>query len=133
VIAWGVNRVRKSDPGYAQLLAFGLYFEVLAHDLAAGLHVAVREAFHIGDAHCVLQRLHVELGSHRRVDPHVGRDPFAVALRDLDVHLLDLAEDVEIGREPRDGTVEEHHVLHEEHELLRCTGAVRQQLLRELL
>ena len=56
-----------------------------------------------------------------------------MAHRDLGVHLLDLAEDVEVGREPRDRAVEEHHVLHEQHELLRRAGAVPEQLLREVL
>ena len=42
----------------------------------------------------------------------------------------DLGEEVEVGGERGDGAVEEHHVLHEEHELLRHPGAVAEQLLR---
>ena len=57
----------------------------------------------------------------------------AVAQRDLGVHRLHLFEDVEVGCEARDRTVEEHHVLHEQHELLRRARAVLEQLLRELL
>ena len=69
----------------------------------------------------------------RGVDAELGGQPFAVAHRDLGVHLLHFLEDVEVGCEARDRTVEEHHVLHEEHELLRRARTVLEQLLRELL
>jgi hypothetical protein len=41
----------------------------------------------------------------------------------------DLGEEVEVGGQGGDGAVEEHHVLHEEHQLLGHPGAVAEQRL----
>ena len=79
-----------------------------------------------------LHRVEVEVERSPGAEPEVGGDPVAVVLLEVGVDVRDLAEDVEVGRERRGRAVEEHHVLHEEHELLRRAGAVPEELLREV-
>ena len=63
--------------------------------------------------------------------PRPSRSPWVCAKYTRDVG--DLGEQVEVGGEAGDGAVEEHQVLHVEHELLRHAGAVAEQRLDDPL
>ena len=78
-------------------------------------------------------RERVGIGSRELgVDPDLPHDLLAVRLREVHVDRHHLLEHVEIRGEDRGRTVQEHHVAHEEHELLRCTRPIAEELLRDL-
>src|SRR5581483_6060790 len=110
-----------------------LRLEAVADDRAPLLQIAVGQRLHrIVDAEAGLEPAHVEL-PRLRVETELGRDALTVRVGEVHGDLGDLREDVEIRSEGRDGAVEEHHVLDEEHELLRHAGADAEQRLDRAL
>jgi hypothetical protein len=106
----------------------------LPDDLASFLHLRIGERVAVlrAETEPGLDRVEVEVHALLGVEPELQRDLLAVVLLEVGVDLRHLTEDVQVGSERGGRPVEEHHVLHEEHELLRRPRAVAQQLLREL-
>ena len=104
----------------------------LANELPPGLQVPVAHPLDVGgDA---------QLGSHAvevdrvlaGIDADLGRDPLAVAGREVGGDVGDLLEQVDVGRQRGQGPVEEEQVLDVEHQHLGEAGSVGEQVLDDL-
>src|SRR3954454_21778045 len=92
--------------GSGLLLAAALALESLPDDGAAFLQIAVGERLDgVVEAEARFHARHVELPCVR-VEAELGGNAFAMGVREVHRDLGDLPEDVEIGRQRRDGTVE---------------------------
>ena len=113
-------------------LPLTLALQLAAHLVAARLQVAERERVGVGvDEEGRLHRVGIGRGL-AGVDADLAQDAVAVGLGEVRVDRHHLLEHVEVGSEDRGRAVEEHRVLHEQHELLRHPRAVAEQLLRDL-
>ena len=74
------------------------------------------------------------IGIGRRLTASIptSHDAVAVGLREVRVDVHHLLEHVEIGSEDRGRAVQEHHVLHEQHQLFGHPRAVGEQLLGDV-
>src|SRR5680860_568210 len=99
--------------------ASGAFLHAAKDRLATLLEVAEGEALDIGwEAEAGLDRIDVERGAGG-VDPDVAHNAIAVVLSEVHVDVGDLAEDVDVRCERGRRRVQEHEVLHEQHELFR--------------
>jgi hypothetical protein len=68
-----------------------------------------------------------------RVEADVTHDALGVMLCEVAVDARHLLEEVHVGREARGGAVEEDHVLHVEHQVLRQLGSLLEKTFQEIL